>query len=209
MRAEIRWHRPLSRRGMCRHSERAVSPIIAMILLVAITVVLAAVLYVLVANLDHGVGAPPIGTAFAVGSPTSGECWAAGVTDHICGTAGDQLWNLSIETSTVTLGDILLEVKTVSGGIFKNSLAAGFAVMPITGTTPVAYYSFTAGAGLAMKMTFTIGTGYSLSSRLTTTMFIVIGTGTPVSEWTPGQGNYIAILGTNHYSGVATGPVLP
>jgi FlaG/FlaF family flagellin (archaellin) len=182
---------------------------IAMILLVAITVVLAAVLYVLVSGLARGPGATPIGTVFAVANPSSGKCWAAGVTNHVCGTAGDQLWNLTIEASKVTLKDVMLEVKTSSGSIYKNSLAAGFAIMPLTGTTPVAYYSISAGAGLAMAKTFTISAGYSASTPISTTMYIVIGTGTAAGSWAPGQGNYVTVVGTGSYSGTTAAEVLP
>ncbi|MFI5417840.1 MAG: archaellin/type IV pilin N-terminal domain-containing protein [Candidatus Lutacidiplasmatales archaeon] len=48
------------------------SPIIATILLVAITVVLAAVLYILISGLTKGPGNTPIGTALAVGAPAPG-----------------------------------------------------------------------------------------------------------------------------------------
>ncbi|MGD0587361.1 MAG: archaellin/type IV pilin N-terminal domain-containing protein [Thermoplasmata archaeon] len=185
------------------------SPIIATILLVAITVVLAAVLYVMISGLTGSVGSKPIGSAFAVGTPAPGTCWAAGVTNHVCGAVGNRIFNLSIQTSTVTLGDVLLEVKTAAGSVFKNTVAAGFAVMPITGIVPVAYYSFVANAGLAMTSTFTIGAGYSTSSPITSTMFIVIGTGTPTGSWFPSQGNYVVALGTDHYSGVTTALVLP
>ena len=195
-------HRSIRRRG--------VSPIIATILLVAITVVLAAVLYVLISGLTHGPGTRPIGAAFAVGSPTAGTCWAAGVTSHICGTAGDRLFNLTIQESAgVTLGDLLLEVKTSAGSVYKNMLAAGFAIMPLTGTVPVAYYSFVAGAGLAMATTFTADAGYSSSTSITSTMYLVIGTGTAAASWTPNQGNYVVALGTGHFSGNTNGPVLP
>jgi len=192
-----------------RNRRRGVSPIIATILLVAITVVLAAVLYVLISGISHGVGSAPIGTAFEVGSPVQGTCWAAGVTNHVCGTSGNRIFNLSIQESTVTLGDVLLEVRTASGLVFHNTVAAGFAIMPATGVVPVAYYSFAAGTGLAMKSTFTIGAGYSTSTKITSTMFIVIGTGTPTGSWFPGQGNYVVAVGTDHYSGVTSGVVLP
>ena len=49
--------------------KRGVSPIIATILLVAITVVLAAVLYVLISGLTHGTGSAPLGTNFSWGTP--------------------------------------------------------------------------------------------------------------------------------------------
>lgn len=192
-----------------RYSRRGVSPIIATILLVAITVVLAAVLYVVISGLSHGPGSAPIGSAFAVGTPVQGTCWAVGVTNHVCGTAGDRIFNLSIQQSTITLGDVLLEVRTATGSVFHNTVAGGFAIMPLTGNVPVAYYSFAAGAGLAMSSTFTIGTGYSASSPITSTMFIVVGTGTPTGSWFPGQGNYIVAVGTHHFSGVTEAVVLP
>ena len=57
-----------NKRSWRKARKRAVSPIIATILLVAITVVLAAVLYVLISGLTHGPGNAPIGSAFAAGN---------------------------------------------------------------------------------------------------------------------------------------------
>jgi flagellin-like protein len=198
-----------SRVGRYTRRRKGVSPIIATILLVAITVVLAAVLYVLITGLDHGPSTPSIGTALVVGSPVGGKCWAAGVTNHVCGTAGDQIWNFTIQSSSVSLGDALIEVHTASGAIYKNSLAAGFSVMLAGATTPVAYYTIAAGAGLAMNGDFTYNAGYSTSTKLVSTMFLVIGTGTPSSSWVSGQGNYVTIVGINHYSGATSPAVIP
>jgi flagellin-like protein len=50
-----------------KRADRAVSPIIATILLGAITVVLAAVLYILISGLAVGTAAEPLGTSFAWG----------------------------------------------------------------------------------------------------------------------------------------------
>lgn len=197
------------RRAGCG-GRRAVSPIIATILLVAITVVLAAVLYVLVSGLTHGPGAPPIEESFLISSPLAGRCWAGGVTNHICGTTGDQLFNLTIQMATsVTFGDVLLEVKTSANGVYKNPLAAAFAIMKAGVATPVAYYSVAASAGLAMKSSFTAAAGYSLATPITTSMWVVVGTGTAATSWTAGQGNYVTVVGTGHYSGSTSGQVLP
>jgi flagellin-like protein len=57
---------------------RGVSPIIATILLGAITVVLAAVLYILVSGLDQGTSNTPLGSAFAYGRSTETTVPAAG-----------------------------------------------------------------------------------------------------------------------------------
>ncbi|HKV90107.1 MAG TPA: archaellin/type IV pilin N-terminal domain-containing protein, partial [Thermoplasmata archaeon] len=61
-----------SQRRWRKKGRRGVSPIIATILLVAITVVLAAVLYILISGLTKGPGSTPLGTALAMGSPQQG-----------------------------------------------------------------------------------------------------------------------------------------
>jgi len=61
-----------SQRRWRKNGRRGVSPIIATILLVAITVVLAAVLYILISGLTKGPGNTPLGTALAMGSPQAG-----------------------------------------------------------------------------------------------------------------------------------------
>jgi flagellin-like protein len=188
---------------------RGVSPIIGIILLVAIVVVLAAVLYVLVTGLVHGPGAPPIGSAVLIDHPVAGQCWAAGVTAHICGTSGDRLWNMSVGQSTVTLGDILLQVHTSTGLVYKNTLAANFAILSAGVATPIAYYSVAAGAGLAMTTGFTYSAGYSSGTALTSSMFVVVGTGTPSANWVTGANNYLTVVGTNHFSGATAPSILP
>jgi flagellin-like protein len=62
-----------SQRRWRKKGRRGVSPIIATILLVAITVVLAAVLYILISGLTKGPGNTPLGTALAMGSPNAGN----------------------------------------------------------------------------------------------------------------------------------------
>ena len=59
------------KRGWRKARKRGVSPIIATILLVAITVVLAAVLYVLISGLTSGPGNAPLGSHFGWGSPSN------------------------------------------------------------------------------------------------------------------------------------------
>ena len=196
-----------SRRGR----RRGVSPIIATILLVAITVVLAAVLYVLVAGLVHGpTSKPSIENAFEVGNPASGTCWTQGVTNHICGKAGNRLFNFSIAVSaSVTLGDVLFTVKTPLGSTYVNPNAAAFAIMKAGLSTPIAYYTFAASAGLAMTKAFTYATGYSGTTEISSTMYVVIGTGTAASSWMWGEQNTVVVYGMNHFTGQTIGQTLP
>lgn len=75
-------------------NKRGVSPIIATILLVAITVVLAAVLYILISGLTRGPGNTPIGTAYGMAGPNQEKgngastpgCAGTGINGHVCYT---------------------------------------------------------------------------------------------------------------------------
>jgi archaeal type IV pilus assembly protein PilA len=186
--------------------KRAVSPIIATILLVAITVVLAAVLYVLISGLTHGPGSTPIGSAFAFGTPVSSTCTAAQVTAKLCVTAGNFIYTIPVGTSSVTFSSILLEVKTSSGATFANTGAASFAVETISGTA-AAYISIAAAAGLAMSATWptaNYASGITSSTSLTSLYSIVVDTGASTSQ--TGNGLTIIALGTGSF-GDSTAPV--
>src|SRR5580658_5877974 len=75
-----------------KKAKRGVSPIIATILLVAITVVLAAVLYILISGLTKGPGNTPLGTALALGT----------FTEATSGTGGAQKWyyNATVQSAS-------------------------------------------------------------------------------------------------------------
>jgi flagellin-like protein len=196
-----------SARSWRKARKRGVSPIIATILLVAITVVLAAVLYVLISGLTHGPGSTPIGSAFTAGNPTPGTCTAALVTAHVCSTATDFTYTLTVESSTVSFGSVLFEVKTPAGAVYPNVGAAGFSVVTISGTA-AAYEGLAAGAGLAMPTTWTTYTGtFTTSSPLNSLYTIVIDMGTATA--TTGTGLTFVALGTGSYSGTTSALSLP
>jgi len=164
---------------------------------------------VLISGLTKGPGSTPIGTAFAAGNPTAGTCTGPQVTAHQCAVAGNEIFTLTIEQSTVTMSSVLFEVKNPGGSAFANTLAAGFAIMPITGTTPNAYYAIAAGAGLAMTSQFTYTGTFSGSSPISTTFSITVDTGIVATSWTPGAGNYFVALGVGSYSGTSSAVTLP
>ncbi len=106
-------------RSWRRKNRRAVSPIIATILLVAITVVLAAVLYILISQYTKGGGGVTIGSALAIGSSTDG---ASGTVNY---------YNMTVESagSTLTLGSFTFEVRSPTGSIIAvGSTVTGTAV---------------------------------------------------------------------------------
>jgi archaeal type IV pilus assembly protein PilA len=194
-----------------RKAKRGVSPIIATILLVAITVVLAAVLYVLISGLTKGPGNTPIGTAFSVGNPTSSIC----ATGNTYGTNGckaaDYIYTLTVETATASFASVQFEVKTSAGAILTAASAGGFTVENVAGA--IAAQS-TASTTMAMSSTFTTygaspicnGVACSTSTTFSSIYTIVIdmGTGNPT-----GQGYTFVAIGTGSYSGTTSPVALP
>jgi len=191
-----------------------VSPIIATILLVAITVVLAAVLYVLISGLTHGPGSTPIGSAFAAGNPHTGTCTGAAAPVAGCIANGDFYETLTIEQSTVTFGSVLFEV-TTSGGTAWTCGTGGtgsgtgttcdFAIITNTGTAAAVTGTFAAGAGVVMTSSTTVAyTGVTSGSTLSAGIYqIVIDMS---GKGTTGMGLNFVVIGQGSYSGT-TAPV--
>jgi hypothetical protein len=194
-----------------------VSTIIATILMVAVTVVLAAVLYVLLTGLmgSGGVGQTPIGSAFTAGNrPTPGFC-ATGSSQVLGATSimggckpGDFMYTLTVESSTVTFGSVLFKVEAASGLVFAGGGASSsFALLDPAGH--VAAISVT-GATMAMSTSWqgygltTTTPTYSSGTSLTNSLTIVIdmGSATP----TTGEGLSFVAVGTGVFSG-ATYPI--
>jgi len=72
---------------LVREDESAVSPVIATILMVAITVVLAAVLYVMVSGLISGPGGTPVSMGMSVSRSGDGSNWVMLVSSTPSGKA--------------------------------------------------------------------------------------------------------------------------
>jgi len=192
--------------------KRGVSPIIATILLVAITVVLAAVLYVLISGLTHGPGNTPIGTAFSAGNAVSSVC-ASGATYATNGCkAGDYVYTLTVETATASFSSVLFEVKTGTGAVLVAASVGGFTVTTVSGA--IAAQMTTASTTLAMTSTFGTygaspicnGAACGPSTTFSSIYSIVIdmGTGNPT-----GQGYSFVAVGTGSYSGTTSPLALP
>ena len=202
--------------------KRGVSPIIATILLVAITVVLAAVLYVLISGLTHGPGSTPIGSAFTAGNPIGSTCGGAAAAPAVATAttlgasciAGHYIYTLTVESSTVSFGSVLFEVKTAGGSVYSNAAAGSFSVVNIAGAI-VATEPLAAAAGMAMPVTWTSysaaqaanSVAYTNSVSLTSLYTVVIDTGSTTA--TTGQGLLFVTLGTGSYSGTTGALSLP
>jgi archaeal type IV pilus assembly protein PilA len=201
-------------RSWRKSRKRGVSPIIATILLVAITVVLAAVLYVLISGLTHGPGSTPIGSAFTAGNPVASSCTSAQVTANICKATTHYIYTLTVETSTISFTSALFEVKSSTGAIVTATGGGGFAIVNISGTA-VAYLTTGSLTSLAMGSVFSNfaagatacnGAACTSSSPLTSIYTIVIDMGTASPS---GLGYSFVAIGTGSYSGTTSPLALP
>jgi flagellin-like protein len=197
--------------------KRGVSPIIATILLVAITVVLAAVLYVLISGLTSGgVGSKPIGGAFNAGNPILSTCAAtsANTIPPVAATkggclAGDYIYTLTVESSTISFGSALFEVKTAAGAIYTGTAGSGFAFLNIA--QQVVAIQVTGVGGMAMGSSWAanaygpgtecMNTACSTSTSLTGIYTIVVDMGTAPPA---GTGLSFVAIGTGGYSGTTS-----
>ncbi len=208
----------MTRTGSCagRHRARGVEPIVATILMVAVVVVLAAVLYLLVVGLVQTPGKSPIGSAFAAGHPVASLC-GAGSSQVLGSTAvtggcrpGDYVYILTVENSRVALANVLFRVQNPGGSVFDNAGTNGsFALLDATNHVAAVLVT---GASLAMAQTWsgygltTTAPTYQQASPLATTMVIVIDIG-PTS--TAGEELEFVAFGTGAYSGSTVPLLLP
>ncbi len=153
-----------------RKSKRAVSPIIATILLVAITVVLAAVLYILISGLTKGPGNTPLGSALAVGSASEG----------VNGSANTFTFAVVSASGGLTLNNLQFQVQNPSGGVVSLT-GPTLIVTGLTGSGVASYNMATgqwsAGGTLSVSnaMHFVLQTTSSLSGKGYT--LVVLGSG--------------------------------
>ena len=167
----------LNRKSRWRASQkkRGVSPIIATILLVAITVVLAAVLYILISGLTKGPGNTPIGSALTLNRPSEGKAGTTFYYNFSVGSAGGGL----------AINNLNFQVKT-----------AGGATVPIAGAGPITVVSITTGSILATySYANAVWTTGNPTLSLNSTMSINIVTTASLS------GDALVTIGIGSFSG--------
>ncbi|MGA9839763.1 MAG: archaellin/type IV pilin N-terminal domain-containing protein [Thermoplasmata archaeon] len=180
-----------SARSWRKARKRAVSPIIATILLVAITVVLAAVLYVLISGLTHGPGSAPLGTNFGWGQPDNATGTAiigcTATTAHFC---------YSIEIASagggITTPSVDLSLRNAAGGtVGWPSGGVTISLVSPSSINAIATYSTTANTWAPVG---------SFSGAFASGQSIVVYTTTGTNS--QGMfGDSIVAIGGNGYSG--------
>jgi flagellin-like protein len=181
---------------------RGVSPIIGIILLVAIAVVLAAVLYVMVSQLAHVSETTPLGTVLVLGPAE--EVKGAASTNGFC-AKGYPCYSVSIASvgSGVTLGSMSLVVKNGSGGTrIVQTNSAQLSVVGASGKA-VAYTTIKKGAPLEATSWAKYAPGFSSHSYLSELMTIWVQFGT--TNFDPvNQGFSLEAVGSGSFSGIVS-----
>ncbi|MCI4331182.1 MAG: type IV pilin [Thermoplasmata archaeon] len=152
-----------------KKDKRGVSPIIATILLVAITVVLAAVLYILISGLTKGPGNTPLGTALTLGTPKENS------------VAGKFWYNFTVQAAGggLVMNNLNFQVLGSGGGLLAPQGTWVLNVLGLSGAT-VASYTMSTGTwasgpttALSASMLISFQTPVSMSGNT----FVTSGAG--------------------------------
>jgi hypothetical protein len=127
-------------------------------------------------------GCPP-GPTFVVGNPSSSSCPSGGTFVTTGCSPGEFVYDLTIETSTVTFGDVLFHIETTNGTVYvATGGPAGFSMLDLRGVI-VAQYS-APGGEMLMSSGWTYGAGDNATTPLTSlyTVLVDMGTTNPVGR---------------------------
>jgi flagellin-like protein len=193
-------------RSWRRKNKRAVSPIIATILLVAITVVLAAVLYILIQQYtSHGSSGVPLGSALAFGN-SADSSWTCTSGTSGCTASGAALsYNFTVESasSTLTIGNVIFQLKSPGNSIVSTA-GLSVAITNVKGAVEGVYNLNTAAWG---SFAATCGTTFNVQCGTTT----VISTQNLIALVEVGavalQGYSLVALGSGGYQGTVPASV--
>jgi flagellin-like protein len=183
-----------------RYQGRGVSPIIATILLVAIVVVLAAVLYALIGNLSSGRSNVPIGTALALGPATATSGSAA--TSPYC-KSGHGCYSVTIASAStsLTVGDLEFALKTSSGADHLVSKGTGqFTIAGPSGKVVAQSPAVAKGKPLVVTSWTFPTKGYTASTPVSSLMTLWVEFGTAITQ-PAGNGFVLAAVGTGTFQG--------
>jgi hypothetical protein len=154
-------------------------------------------------------GAPaPIGSVLALGTAqgAAGPSGAGGLPGDTGGcTAGNYMYQLPVESSSIDLDEFELAVIRDQGSSFVTAGPSGFTVLNVTGHV-IAAYPIPSASALAMDSTWPhYASGVSGATALSTTDSIVLDMGQTTP--TTGQSIALAALGTGAASGTILVPL--
>ena len=169
-----------------RQSHRGVSDMVAMVLLVAIVVVLAAVLFVLIEkDLGSTNAHPTLGTALALSNPVYASSPVSSIAS--CAATPCNFYNMTVQSATsgLLLQDLVFQIVNGTGSVFSPT---GGIVALNAGGVIVAQYSFNSASWT---------TGGTTPGQADLTVAIYTSGATPQSL----SGDTLRVIGVAAYTG--------
>ena len=121
-------------------------------------------------------GCPP-GSEFAVGNPVVGVCAAGGTFATRGCVNGEFVYNLTVEASFVSFGDVLFHIETQNGTVvIATGSESGFSVLNAEGAVVAQFAA--PGGEMSMNQGWTFATGTNASTPLTNLYTILVDMGT-------------------------------
>ncbi|HTT45145.1 MAG TPA: archaellin/type IV pilin N-terminal domain-containing protein [Thermoplasmata archaeon] len=188
-----------------RGRTRAVSPVIAAILLVAIAVVLAAVLYVLVVGLAHSSSNVPLGTALALG-PADALAGSASTKSYCAQNHGCYEVSIASANPSLRISDLDFAIQT-NGGTDHLVTAGSGGFYIVNAEAKVVASSPTVKADHPLIATsWTFAKGYSTSTVLTSELSIWVEFGSATKN--PSNHGFVLVAsGNGAFEGTVTLPL--
>jgi hypothetical protein len=120
-------------------------------------------------------GCPP-GPTFVAGNPSVGICPSGGTFATRGCLAGDFVYNLTIETSTITFGEVLFHIETANNTVYAATGSySGFSILTSTGLVAAHYQ--TVGGSMNMTTRWTYVAGTNATTPLTSLYTLVLDMG--------------------------------
>src|SRR5580658_1465041 len=175
---------------------------------VAIIIVLAAIL-----EFSAPAGSPtvggccgPHGVGFAVGNPTLLLCGAMNIPFQNGCRAGDHLYDLTVESSPLEMGNVAFRVQTSAGTVdIVTGGDPGFGILNSTGAMAASWTSLNGSMAMPTSA-WTYSIGVAATTPLTNLYTIVVDLG---SADPMGQGLTFSAVGVGSYSGTTSALALP
>ena len=118
----------------------------------------------------------PPGPSFAGGSPILGTC-ASGWTFATRGClAGDFVYNITVETSSITFGEVLFHIETLNDTIYVASGSySGFSILNAAGSVAAHYQALGGVMNMTSGWTYVAGTDSATSLTTLYTVLLDVG----------------------------------
>jgi hypothetical protein len=140
------------------------------------------------------------GPRFAVGNPIAGICPSGGIFPTKGCVSGDFVYNLAIETSSITFGEVLFQIEIPTGALYDApGPYSGFVILSPNGSEVAGYQTVGGVMNMTSGWTYYLA-GTTTSTPLSNIYTIIVDMGMANPDH---QGYEFIARGTGSFSGTA------